>query len=506
MADFYVRTARTMQDVLTHRGSVKAMSAGHGDKKDAKRIMALVVNTLSYRAALQHILKQVDLVKKEPKWFGSASPLNRTQGALPQPAPSMSDCVMLVMLHDLLFTSRGIQAAKAWPPRERMEKYKSQLHAELVRLQIRQGKKSVEELRSGAAERRVAARIPRWCRINTLQVTEQDALQQLQAAGFTRTESDTLEHVNAFCPSLHVPHVWAFHPRATSKLMSLPLYKTGGLILQDLASCFPAAVLAPPDRDYAQIHALDATSAPGNKTSHLSALMQGQGTLVALERAPQRFKTLTQMLDKAGALATQHGNVYPQNTDFLTLDPQDESYAAIRYMLLDPSCSGSGIVNRLDYLTSHDDEQDNLEQVVPDAESSSVAEQTRLASLASLQQRMIRHAMTFPHLERFTYSTCSIHPEENEHVVMQVLASEEAQQGAWTLAPRAEVLPTWPERGQPEACGGDESVAQCLVRCTPGGTSECSTSAVHRMASNGFFVCCFVRRTASRPAKRARRH
>ena len=47
MADFYVRTARTMQDVLTHRGSVKAMSAGHGDKKDAKRFMALVGHTVS---------------------------------------------------------------------------------------------------------------------------------------------------------------------------------------------------------------------------------------------------------------------------------------------------------------------------------------------------------------------------------------------------------------------------------------------------------------------------
>ena len=45
MADFYVRTARTMQDVLTHRGSVKAMSAGHGDKKDAKRIMACLLYT-----------------------------------------------------------------------------------------------------------------------------------------------------------------------------------------------------------------------------------------------------------------------------------------------------------------------------------------------------------------------------------------------------------------------------------------------------------------------------
>lgn len=184
MADFYVRAARTMQDVLAHRGSIKAISAGNGDLNHAKRIMALVVNTLSYRTVLLHILKQVDMAKKEPKWFGGASPLNRKASDASSSAPGMADCVMLVLLHDLLFTSRGIQAAKAWPPRVCMEKYKSQLHAELVRLQIRQGKKSAEELRSGAAERRLAARIPRWCRINTLKIREIDAIQQLETAGF----------------------------------------------------------------------------------------------------------------------------------------------------------------------------------------------------------------------------------------------------------------------------------------------------------------------------------
>lgn len=195
MADFYVRAARSMQDVLTHRGSIKAISAGHGDVKDAKRIMALVVNTLSYRAALLHILQRVDLAKKEPKWFGPTSALNRSKGALPPPAPQMVECVVLVLLHDLLFTSRGIQAAKSWPPRERMEKYKTQLHAELVKLQLRQGKQRVDELRSGAAERKVAARIPRWCRINTLQVSVPDAIQQLEAAGFTQVGHDTLHHL-----------------------------------------------------------------------------------------------------------------------------------------------------------------------------------------------------------------------------------------------------------------------------------------------------------------------
>lgn len=52
-------------------------------------------------------------------------------------------------------------------------------------------------------------------------------------------------------------------------------YKTGKIILQDKASCFPAVVLAPPAEESAVV--IDATAAPGNKTSHLSALMHNKG-------------------------------------------------------------------------------------------------------------------------------------------------------------------------------------------------------------------------------------
>lgn len=191
MADFYTRAALAMQEVLSRRGSIKGITSKNENVNDAKRVMALVVNTLSFKEALQHVLDQVEISKKEAKWFGKQAPINRSQGA--SSSIAASDCLLMVLAHDLLLTPRGIQAAKAWPPKERIEKYKSQLHATLVRLQIRRGKTSLEGLRSGEKERKIASRIPRWCRVNTLKMSEVDVVQQLAKEGFTLTENDILD-------------------------------------------------------------------------------------------------------------------------------------------------------------------------------------------------------------------------------------------------------------------------------------------------------------------------
>ena len=60
-------------------------------------------------------------------------------------------------------------------------------------------------------------------------------------------------------------------------LQSDPEYTSGLYILQDKASCFPATILQPPKVEGAVV--IDATAAPGNKTSHLSALMDNTGTV-----------------------------------------------------------------------------------------------------------------------------------------------------------------------------------------------------------------------------------
>lgn len=87
--------------------------------------------------------------------------------------------------------------------------------------------------------------------------------------------SPTPDPRDEFVVSRHVPEVIAFHSSASNRLISHSLYKKGRLILQDLASCFPAYVLNPPSEG--SVQAIDATSAPGNKTSHLSAVMKGKG-------------------------------------------------------------------------------------------------------------------------------------------------------------------------------------------------------------------------------------
>ena len=76
-----------------------------------------------------------------------------------------------------------------------------------------------------------------------------------------------------FARDPHIADLLLFPP--DTQFVDDPFYREGKIILQDKASCFPAFILAPPAEK--NTVTIDATAAPGNKTSHLAALMQNKG-------------------------------------------------------------------------------------------------------------------------------------------------------------------------------------------------------------------------------------
>ncbi|KZT07718.1 S-adenosyl-L-methionine-dependent methyltransferase [Laetiporus sulphureus 93-53] len=427
--NFYFQAAKVLDKLDAKQGSIKSIIATVNEK-DRKRTAALVIETLKYKPILNEILDATKLLKEERK--------------------ITSRSLALVLTHDLLLAS-GIQAGDG-PIKQAILRHKTRLHSEFTRIKIKRGVKSNSELALGDDAR--AARIPRYVRINTSCWTTEEAIPTFVARGFEL--ADPFASESSFARDEHIPDLLAFNPR--TQFVDDLLYKEGKIILQDKASCFPAFVLSPDDKSMV----IDATAAPGNKTSHLSALMGNKGKLFAFERDRKRFSTLKTMLSKAHCR-----NVEAVNVDFLTTSPTDERFSQVTHILLDPSCSGSGIVNRLDHLLETEDEND--------------AEQDRLNKLATFQLLMIRHAMKFPSIQRIVYSTCSVHAIENEHVVRKALATDECSKGGFQLADPAMVLPGWKRRGLADEMG-NAAEAQSLVRCSP-----------DEDATNGFFVCLFVR-------------
>lgn len=154
--------------------------------------------------------------------------------------------------------------------------------------------------------------------------------------------------------------------------------------IQNFASCLPAFILNPAKNSIV----IDATASPGNKTTHLCSIMENTGKIYAFERNLERFNTLKSQLEKYGATNTE-----AIHSDFLKIS--FENYKP-EYILLDPSCSGSGI---------HINYQKN---------------QKRIDTLQNFQAMILNHALKFE-AKKVVYSVCSIHHEEGEAVVKEAL-------------------------------------------------------------------------------------
>jgi len=294
------------------------------------------------------------------------------------------------------------------------------------------------------------------------------------------------------------------------KLSGMKMVKNGELILQGKSSCMPAHCLLvnEDERDgrddmsaiferIRQSDVIDACAAPGNKTTHLAALLDKKnntynrgGKVFAFEKDHRRAQRLRDTVDLYGCSKT----VVVAKKNFLEVDVNDAKYRNVRSILLDPSCSGSGTVqNRGDALMEYalkdgyddddddDDDDDNRsDKIKREEEEENEEEQTRKKRVMSLQKfqlEALSHAMRFPGVLRISYSTCSIYREENEDVVQKVMPL--AEELGFELA---KCLPKWPRRGFAEVLGTTEAAK--VVRVNPFEGDDCE----------GFFVAVFQRK------------
>ncbi|CAO1625051.1 unnamed protein product [Sympodiomycopsis kandeliae] len=577
MAHFYAHSAHLLLQVLDRKNSVKAIVSSQCPTPeytlaDQKRYLATVINVLAWRESLSQVISSADIATQGQCKASLGLLWKKYVKSQPKAGYNLESAVeilLLILAHDLILSpSKRLSLSSNHPATQYMSSNKARLQAELVKLQIRSGKTSIEQLRSDAelhedpqeddnqgwfARSEGKWKRGRWIRVNTRVGTLQEVVQWLHQQGFTPATSEdyiasAAEHENKdrkgkgkkapytkqyIIPNsddnAHPPDLILLPMEATPLLVSSPIYTSGLIILQDAASCWPAWILLHRHLSTTgKMVVLDATASPGNKTTHLSSLLHQSSSkdvqLYALERDDKRFKVLVQGLKRAKCIkspsatsATTSGLVQPYKMDFLSTDPNAAPWNTITHMLLDPSCSGSGIVNRLDWLTAATKRDNSSEENDVEEGQEGDDEQSRLQKLSDIQLKMIEHAFQFPSLNHFVYSTCSIHSIEDEQVVHRALQSVHAQgeylthsnkkrkQGQkhkryqWKVVPRQHVLPGWQWRGVHDEDGDarqDEQTDQGMIRAHPYTRIDSNQEArggTHVLRTNGFFACAFER-------------
>lgn len=194
-----------------------------------------------------------------------------------------------------------------------------------------------------------------------------------------------------------------------------PYHAAGLYYLQDPAAQAVAELLTPQPGEWV----LDLAAAPGGKTTHIAALMQNQGLLVANDISPKRVRDLARNVERWGAHNVAITNESPANL-------ADHFGAAFNRVLVDPPCSAEGVFRK------ETSARGKWQQKLVD--SCAVQQGSVLQDAA----RLVRPGGVL------VYSTCTFSPKEDEGTMARFL---EGQPDFELVAP-----PKFPgfDRGHPE--------------------------------------------------------
>jgi 16S rRNA (cytosine967-C5)-methyltransferase len=192
-----------------------------------------------------------------------------------------------------------------------------------------------------------------------------------------------------------------------------PLWEDGLFMPQSRAAMTVARTLAPQPGEAV----LDLCAAPGGKTTHLAALMEGRGRIVAVERHRGRADALRRTAERLGATCVE----------VRTADAAEPGHGTFDRVLVDPPCSDLGtLAARPDARWRKD----------PAAVEQLAATQ---AAILDAGAGAVRAGGVL------VYSTCTISPRENERQIDAFLA----RHGEFALDDPPSDVPFWDHQGVP---------------------------------------------------------
>lgn len=174
-------------------------------------------------------------------------------------------------------------------------------------------------------------------------------------------------------------------------------FLAGEVVPQDEASMLVSRILEPrPGETVA-----DVCAAPGTKTTHLAALMENRGRVIAFDPQPQRLALVTEAASRLGfdVIETRLGPVEELAPGFA---------GACDRVLVDAPCTNLGVLRR---------NPDVKWRRTPEDIGRGQARQRRILAAAAT---MVKPG------GRLVYATCSLEPEENDEVARAFLAADPA--------------------------------------------------------------------------------
>jgi 16S rRNA (cytosine967-C5)-methyltransferase len=182
-------------------------------------------------------------------------------------------------------------------------------------------------------------------------------------------------------------------PTKTGAIKDLPGFNQGWWTIQDSSAQLVSYLLNPQPGEVI----IDACAAPGGKTTHIAELIGDTGKIWACDRTDSRLRKLKQN--------TQRLNL--KSIEICVGDSRNltQFQNAADKVLLDVPCSGLGTLHR---------HADARWRQTPES----------VGELSILQKELLLHTSTFvKDGGSLVYSTCTLHPAENEGVIMSFLAS-----------------------------------------------------------------------------------